>query len=162
MLVTLRKVLQIALPVSVVLLLLQVCSSGYDIDVAPPTGKETYAEVMPASVGGQAVEVQPLLLDERRYHGARGRYGNRASVEIIEVRSLGDLDSYVNEHIKPRLDGYPDRVSGKFNGVWSLRGRSKTGRFHGWQNHHWLFVIEASDEAAFEEAISRFRFVRRR
>ena len=162
MLVTSRNVLRIALAVTVVLLLHACSSGGYDTDLPPPTGKETYAEVLPASVGGQAVEVQPLRLDDRRYHGARGRYGNRASVEIIEVRSLRDLDSYVNEHIKPRLDGYSDRVSGKFNGVWSLRGRSKTGRFHGWQNHHWLFVIEASDEAAFEEAISRFRFVRRR
>ena len=51
MLVTSRNVLRIAQAVTVVLLL-HACSSGYDTDLPPPTGKETYAEVMPASVGG--------------------------------------------------------------------------------------------------------------
>ena len=58
----------------------------------------------------------------------RARHGNAASVELIKVRSAEDLDACVNDQIKPRLDGDTNRVSGNFNGVWSLRGNDKFGR----------------------------------
>ncbi len=143
------------------LVLLQGCGSGYNTDLPPPSGDETYAEVMPASIAGQDAVILPLSLDKARYQGARARYGNAASVEIIRVRSADDLDAYVNEHIKPRLDGYTNRVSGKFNGVWSLRGNDKFGRMQSWQNHNWLFLIEASSDESFEEVVDRFAYINR-
>lgn len=161
MITSLKKSVRVIVPVVVSLLLLSACGSGYNTDVPPPTGKETYAEVMPPSIGGEVAEIQPLPLDKKRYHGARAKYGTAASLEIVEVRSPADLDSYVNEHIKPRLDGYSNRVSGKFNGVWSLRGSGKTGRLQGWQNRNWLFVIEASNDQLFEEVVDRFAFISR-
>lgn len=161
MITSLKTSFRAAVLVLVLLLLLQACSSGYNTELPPPTGDETYAEVMPASIGGQAAEIQPLPLDKKRYHGARARYGTAASVEIVEVRSAADVDAYVGEHIKPRLDGYSNRVSGKFNGVWSLRGSGKSGRLQGWQNRNWLFVIEASNDQLFEEVVDRFTYISR-
>lgn len=143
------------------LLVLQGCASGYNTDLPPPAGDETYADVMPDSIGGQAAVILPLPLDKNRYIGARARYGNAASVEIIKVRSVEDLDAYVKEHIKPRLDGYTNRVSGKFNGVWSLRGNDKFGRLQSWQNHNWLFLIEASSDESFEEVVDHFAYINR-
>ena len=149
-------------PIGLALLLsLHACSSGYDTDLPPPTGKETYAEVMPASIAGQAAVIQQLPLDKKHYNGALARYGNVASVEVVEVRSAADLDAYVNEHIKPRLDGYSSRVSGKFNDVWSLRGSGKSGRLHSWQNGHWLFLIEATSDESFEEVVDHFAYIKR-
>lgn len=146
----------------VTLLLMNACTSSYNTDVPPPTGKEIYTQVMPTSVGGQAVEIQPLPLDKKRYHGARAQYGDAASVEIIEVRSPSDLDAYVTEHIKPRLAGYSNGVTGKINGKWSLRGSGKHGRLHAWQNHNWLFVIQASNDKFFDEVVDHFAYIRRR
>ena len=142
-------------------LLLQGCGSGYSTDFPPPSGNETYAEVMPASIGDQAAVILPLPLDKNRYNGARARYGSLASVEIIKVRSAEDMDAYVKEHIKPRLDGYTHRVSGKFNGVWSLRGNDKFGRLQSWQNHNWLFLIEATSDESFEEVVENFAYIQR-
>ena len=137
------------------------CGSGYNTDFPPPNGKETYAEVLPPSLGGEAMAIQPLQLDAKRFHGARAHYGDAVSVEIVEVRSAADLDAFVEENIKPRLASYSNRVSGKFNGVWSLRGRGASGRLHAWQNHNWLFVIEAANDGLFEEAVDRFAYISR-
>ncbi len=159
--VSLKNTVRDVAALIVALFLMSGCTSGYDTNFPPPTGKETYTQVMPISIGGKAVEIQPLPLDESRYHGARAQYGNAASVEIVEVRSATDLDAYVSEHIKPRLDGYSNRVSGKFNGTWSLRGSGKTGRLHAWQNRNWLFVIQASNDKLFEEVVDHFAYISR-
>ena len=157
---TLGKTIKI--PLSTVLcLLLGACASGYKTDFPPPNGKETYAEVMPPSLGGQAMAIEPLQLDAQHFHGARARYGDAVSVEIVEVRSAADLNAYVEQHIKPRLARYSNRVSGKFNGVWSLRGSGRSGRLHAWQNHNWMFVIEATDDALFEETVDHFAYISR-
>lgn len=162
MIASLEKPFLVIVTLIVPFLLMHACTSSYNTDVPPPTGKETYAQVMPTSIGGQAVEMRPLPLDKSRYHGARAQYGGAARVEIIEVLSRTDLDAYVSEHIKPRLDGYSNRVSGKFNGAWSLRASGKTGRLHAWQNHNWLFVIEASNDKLFDEVVDHFAYIRRR
>lgn len=160
MITTLKTVKTTPLPM-LLCLLLGACG-GYNTDLPPPNGKETYAEVLPPSLGGQTMAIQHMQLDAARFHGARAHYGDAVSVEIVEVRSATDLDTYVRQNIKPRLAKYPNRSSGKFNGVWSLRGSGATGRMHAWQNHNWLFVIEATNDALFEETVDHFAYINRR
>jgi hypothetical protein len=133
----------------------------YRTDLPPPTGKETYAQVMPASIGDEPMEIQPLPLDADRFHGARARYGSGASIEIVQARLPDHLDAYVAEHLRPRLQTYEARASAKINGRWSLRGNGENGRLYGWQNQNWLFVIEAASDELFDEAVDRFAYIRR-
>jgi len=157
-----RAVGGIVLPIlGVSLFTLASRDAGYRTDVPPPTGKETYAQVMPASIGEEPMEIQPLPLDGDRLHGARARYGSRASIEIVQARSPDHLDAYVAEHVRPRLEGYESRASAKINGRWSLRGNGDDGRLYGWQNQNWLFVIEAASDELFDEAVDRFAYIRR-
>lgn len=135
--------------------------SDYDTDMAPPTGRETYAEVMPARIGGEHAQIQALLLEDGRYRGARAVYGDRASVEILQARTLHDLDEYVAQHVRPRLLVYSEHTADKTGSRWLLTGAAN-GRLHAWQNGTWLFVIEAQSDALFEEAVDQFAFIRRR
>lgn len=133
---------------------------GLVTDLPPPTGKETYGQVMPASIGGEPAVIRPLQIGES-LHGARAEYGTGATIEIIQATALADLDGFVDRELKPRLDAYESRVSGKFDGVWSVRGQGRTGRLYGWQNRQWLFVIEARTQALFDEVVDRFAFIER-
>lgn len=152
----------IVLPIlGVSLFALATRESGFRTDIAPPTGKETYAQVMPVSIGDEPVEIQPLPLDGDRYHGARARYGNRAAIDIVQARSPDLLDAYVADHLRPRLERYGTRASAKINGRWSLRGNGDSGRLFGWQNQNWLFVIEAANDQLFHEAVDRFAYISR-
>lgn len=158
-----RIVAGVVLPMlGISLLTLATRGDGYRTDLPPPTGKETYAQVMPASIGGESMEIEPLLLDGDRYHGARARYGQGATIEIVQANSVSDLDAYVVERVKARLDRYPNRASAKINGRWSLRGSGESGRLHGWQNRNWLFVIEAANDDLFDEVVDRFAYISRR
>ena len=144
----------------VFLLFLQDGSSGYNTDVPPPIGDETYAEVTSVSIAGHKAVILPLPLDKRRYKGARPRYGNTASVDFIKMRAV-EVDVHVNGHIKQLLDGYTIRVGGKFNDVWHLRGNDAFGRLQGRKNHHGLFVTEASNGESFEDVVDRFSYINR-
>jgi hypothetical protein len=134
---------------------------GYRTDFPPPTGTETYAQVLPASIGGEPMAIRPLQLGER-YRGARAEYGGAAAIEIVQVANQADLDRYVRSRVRPRLDVYGQRASGKVDGIWALSGRGDAGRLYGWQNQQWLFVIEARSDALFEEAVDRFAYISRR
>jgi len=100
-------------------------------------------------------------LDEGRYHGVRARYGEVATVEIVQVHALGDVDGYIERHLAPRLERYRHRASGKVDDRWQSRA-SGPGRLYGWQNGNWLFVIEATDDRLFDEAVDGFAYIRRK
>ena len=140
-------------------LLISSCGGGYRTDFPPPTGKETYREILPADVGGAAVEVAQLQLDAGHYHGAKATYGAKASIVILEVKDQDSLDKYVNEMVKTELEKYNNRMSGKFNGVWSLRGTGNPGRIYGWQNRSWFFLIQAADDQLFDEVVSKLPYI---
>ncbi len=140
-------------------LALVACSSSYKVDFPPPSGKETYAEVLPDSIGGAALAVTPLQVDSARYRGARAEYGDAASIEILQTRNNGDIDAYVDAAVKQRLQRYKTRISGKFNGVWELRAHDAGGRLYAWQNQQWLFVIEARSDELFDEVVDKFAYI---
>lgn len=137
-------------------------SAGYDTDLPPPSGRETFVQVLPAAVSGYLREVEAVDLDGGRYRGARARYGAVATVEIVLSRQPADIDPYVQQHLRPRLQRYLWRFAGKVDGRWGLRGDGPSGRFHGWQNQNWLFVIQAENVAAFNEVVDQFAFIERR
>lgn len=141
------------------ILALAACSSGYRVDFPPPSGRETYAEVLPGSIGGAALAVTPMQVDSERYRGARAEYGDAASIEILQTRSDGDIDAYVDAAVKQRLQRYKTRMSGKFNGVWELRAHGAEGRLYAWQNQRWLFVIEARSDELFDEVVDKFAYI---
>jgi len=148
-----------AVPLS---LALAACNSGYETRFPPPSGKETYAEVLPAAIGGHALQIEPIATEPQRWRGATARYGTAATIEIVQSRTLDDLDAYVDGHLKPRLQPYSTRVSGKVNGVWGLRGNGAHGRLHAWQNQAWLFTIEARNDDLFDEAVDQFAYIAKR
>jgi len=133
---------------------------GYVTDFPPPNGRETYAEVMPARIAGFDAQITALPVDGGRYRGARARYGDLAKVDIVQTDTPGDLDAYVADYIRPRLAAYDRRVDGKVDGLWRLQG-SGEGRLYAWQNGRWLFLIEARSNAAFDEVVHQFAFIRR-
>jgi hypothetical protein len=144
--------------ISILTVLSGVFQTGYRTDFPPPTGKETYAQVMPSTIGGEPMAIQPLQIGAS-YRGARAQYGRGATIEIIQAATQADLDSYVQSSLRPRLQAYEQRASGKVDGRWGLRGQGTGGRIYGWQNEHWLFVIEAGSDALFDEAVDRFAFI---
>lgn len=131
---------------------------GYDTDVPPPSGRETYSEVFPADLGGLEVRISALPLDASRYHGAVARYGELARIEIVGVDDPADLDEYAKRHVRPLLSAYPNRNDAKVDGRWLLEGRGN-GRLYAWQNANWLFLIEARTDGAFDEAVQRFAWI---
>jgi hypothetical protein len=133
----------------------------YDIDFTPPDGKETYAEVLPSVIAGRQRTLQVMATGFADVHGARADYGGRALIDVVHAPSPGALDGYVRRSIEPRLAAYDRRTSGRESGAWVLQGRGRAGRFYAWQNRDWLFVIEAADEVAFDEAVDRFGYIRR-
>lgn len=140
-------------------LLITSCGGGYRTDFPPPTGKETYREILPADVGGASGQVAQLQLDAEHYHGAKATYGTNASITILQVKDQDSLDKYVNDTVKTELEKYNNRVSGKFNGVWSLRGSGTPGRIHGWQNKGWFFLIQAANDQLFDEVVSKLPYI---
>ena len=133
----------------------------YDIDVAPPHGRETYAEVLPATIAGYPRALRVIATGSPDVHGARADYGGRVVIDVVHAPSPGALDAFVRRSLEPRLAGYERRSSSHASGTWELQGHGGDGRLHGWQNRDWLFVIEATDDEAFEEAVDRFAFIRR-
>lgn len=131
------------------------------MDLPPPSGRWTYAEVMPARIAGFDAEITTLPLDDARYRGARARYGGLSKVEIVQADASGDLDAYVADHVRPRLAAYGRRSDGKVEGRWLAEGRGD-GCLHARQNGNWLFLIEARSDAMFDEAVERFAYIRRR
>jgi hypothetical protein len=126
----------------------------------PPSGRETYRELLPGQIGGEPAVIRTLP-DGNGVLGARAIYGTQASIDIVLAPRASDLDAFVREHLLPRLAAYETRASGAHDGTWALYGRGSAGRLHGWQNHAWLFVIEARSETLFNEAVDRFAFIER-
>jgi len=150
----------LVLPCLALALALSACGGGgYDTAIAPPTGEETYAATFPTEIGGTAAEISRLELDPALYGGATATYGSGASLTILRVQTEEAMDAYVNDRLLPRLESYSTRSSGKFNGAWSLRGKGKNGRLYGWQNRAWLFVIEAANDAIFDEAVEKHPYI---
>lgn len=133
-----------------------------NIDLPAPTGRETYAQVMPASIGGQARTIRPLSEDPAGIHGVRAEYGSVAAIEIWQAESEQTLDVHVDTHVRERLAAYSSRDSGKVNGRWRLNGSGNQGRFFSWQNEIWLFVIETRNQRLFDEIVDKFAFIARR
>ena len=132
----------------------------FDTALPPPSGRETYRELLPAQIGGEPAVIRTLP-DAHGVLGARAIYGMQASIDIVLAPRAADLDAFVREHLLPRLAAYETRASGAQDGAWALHGRGSAGRLLGWQNHHWLFVIEARSETSFDEAVDRFAFIER-
>ncbi|WP_138088227.1 hypothetical protein [Phragmitibacter flavus] len=135
------------------------CGGGYKTDVPPPSGKETYKEILPAEIGGVAVDGKKLELDASRYQGVAASYGAGAKLTVLQCKDQAALDEYVKGTVVPGLEEFGSRSSGKFNGVWSLKGSGKTGRIYGWQNGNWLFVIQASNDELFDEVVDKFAYI---
>lgn len=133
----------------------------YDIDVPPPDGSETYAEVLPMVIAGERRRLQVMVSGSADVHGARAEYGGRAVIDVVHAPSPGALDAFVRQSLESRLVAYHRRRIGRASGAWELHGQGDKGRFYGWQNRDWLFVIEASDDEAFEEAVDGFAYIRR-
>ncbi len=132
-----------------------------ETNLPPPSGRETYRELLPALIGGEPPTIRTLPPGSGLV-GARAVYGMHASIDIVLATRASDLDAFVREHVRARLEAYETRSSGKIDGIWKLRGHGRAGRLHGWQNRLWLFVIEARDDALFDEVVDRFAFVERK
>ncbi len=132
----------------------------FNTALPPPSGRETYRDLLPERIGGEPAVIRTLP-DDTAVLGARAIYGTQVSIDVVLAPSAADLDAFVREYLLPRLAAYGTRASGTHDGVWTLRGRSRAGRLYGWQNDRWLFVIEARSEALFDEAVDRFAFIER-
>lgn len=134
---------------------------GYDIDVPPPSGRETYSEAFPADIGGLEVRISALPFDASGYRGAVARYGELARIEIVGTDDLADLDEHVRRHVRPLLVAYRHHSAAKVDGGWLLQGHGN-GRLYAWQNENWLFLIESRSDVAFDEVVQRFAWIRPR
>lgn len=143
-----------------VALALRTDEEAFHTALPPPSGRETYRALLPERIGGEPAVIRTLR-DGNGVLGARAIYGMQASIDIVLAPRAADLDAFVHEHLLPRLTMYETRASSAHDGAWALRGRGRAGRLLGWQNHRWLFVIEARSEAAFDEAVDRFAFIER-
>ncbi|MEP2777382.1 MAG: hypothetical protein ABJQ29_00900 [Luteolibacter sp.] len=132
---------------------------GYETGFSPPTGDEKYSEIFPDQVGGASAEIQPLDLDNQLYKGAIASYGTGVSVIALLCKDQDALDDYVKTTGVPKLEDYNSRSSAKVNGVWRFRGNGSKGRTYGWQNGAWVFVIAATDDTLFDEAVSKFPYI---
>ena len=163
---TMRRQRRVALAVATLTLIgigLSWLPSGDDLDTdfPPPRGSESYRDLLPARIAGNPASIR-ILVSSPQLFGARADYGMDATIDIVFATVATDFDAFVRERIRPRLDAYEDRASEQLDGTWRLRGRGRSGRLHAWQNHRWLFVIEARSEAAFDEAVDRFAYIARR
>lgn len=134
---------------------------GYITDLPPPSGRETYAEVMPARVAGLDAQISAWPPDSTVLRGARARYGTQAKLEIVHAGSVAALDAYVEQQVRPRLADYARRIDGRVDGRWQLHGRGE-GRLFAWQNDTWLFLIQAQSDEVFDEVVERFAYIRHR
>jgi len=131
----------------------------YITDTSPPTGRETYAEVMPATVAGQPRLLHHLPAGEPRYRAVRATYGAHASLDIVQSREGADWVAYIEAHIVPRLAAFKP-IQRRDGTRWRWHGRNGEARILAWRSGDWLFVIEAVDQDTFDELTHQFRFVR--
>lgn len=138
--------------------------ADYNTDFSPPSGIDAIA--WPDTIGGSAVEVQglePAQLAEMRLvgsglFGATARYGQNASVTVIQTGNQDLLDAYV-ETVRPRLEGYSNRSSGKLNGAWWIRGSGTPGRLYGWQRQNWFYLVQAANDDLFDEVVEKLPYI---
>lgn len=133
----------------------------FDVDLPPPTGHETYAEVLPAQIGGSDAAIEDLQLLGGRLRGVRASYGSRAVIEIMQSPVAADLDVYATGPMRERLASFGTASGGKTGGRWLLSVAGNGGQALAWQNRDWLFLLAGSDQAAFDEAIDKFAYIRR-
>lgn len=137
-------------------------SDAFDIDVPPPTGRETYAEVLPAQLGGADADIETLQLVGGRLHGIRASYAGKVLIEIVQSPVAADLDGYADNLLRRQLAAYGTVFGGKTQGRWLLTVAGGGGRALAWQNRDWMFLLAGSDQAAFDEAVEKFAFIGRR
>ncbi len=136
----------------------------FDINLPPPSGQETYAEVLPGRIAGIDAAISAWPSEDGKVRGARARYGDRATVEIVRSEGAEALDKHVQAQVQPRLSGYKRNTGGKKAGRWRLCGHQIQGggRLYAWQSGDWMFVIEAASDEVFDEVVDRFAYIRRR
>ncbi len=152
----------ILFPVIALAVLLSSCGQSYNTAYPPPKNETTYKEILPEEIGGEAVSGEQLPLDPASYRGLKATYGTGASITVLQCKDQDAMDRYLKDTVVPSLEGYGSRSSGKFNGVWSVRGKGANGRIQGWQNQSWFFLIEASNDKLFDEAVEKFPYISRK
>lgn len=131
--------------------------SAYRTDFAPPHSSET--DIFPQEIGGASAKVAPLDLGSLLYQAGTADYGGKARVTLVRAQNQGAMDDYVKTVAVPKLDGFPNRFSGRINGAWVFRGHGASGRLYGWQSGSCVFVIEAANDALFEEMVSKLPYI---
>lgn len=153
-------VLALALPLALTLGLRAGPGNRWDTALPPPSGRETHAEVMPARIAGVDARISTWT-ETGRYRGVRARYGERTTVAIIQAASSDDAAAWLASHVQPRLANWPRHARGGPATAHWLHGWGD-GRLYAWQNGTWLFLIEADSDAAFDQIVARFAYIRPR
>ncbi len=141
---------------------LSACGPSYRTDFPPPLDTQTYQEIVPGELGGASVVMTPLELDPAQYKGVEAKYGQGASLLLLQCKDQEALDTFVKETLVPELEAYSSQMSGKVNGQWSFKASGEMGRTQGWQNQHWFFVIRAANDDLFEEMVEKFSFIQKK
>ncbi len=142
---------------------LSACRSQRDeflVDLPPPTGRETIAEVLPVQIAGTDADIRTVELADGRLRVVRATYGVHGLIEIARSPVPADLSVYLADHVRPSLErlGMPLRLAS--DGAF-VSASGEHGRALAWQNRGWLFVVAAESHEAFEEMIDRFAYIER-
>ncbi len=130
------------------------------VDLPPPTGRETIAEVLPAQIAGRDADIRTEEMAGGRLRVVRASYGEHGMIEIVRSPVLADLSTYLADHVRPDLErlGMPLRLAS--DGAF-VSAKGDRGRALAWQNRGWLFVVVAESHEAFDEMVDRFAFIDR-
>jgi len=149
---------------AIVVLTMFAGGTDYNTDFAAPNALD--AVTWPEAIGGSAAELQgldPAQLAEMQLVGSglfglTARYGQVASVTVIQTGNQDLLDAYV-ETVKPRLENYSNRSSGKLNGAWWIKASGASGRIYGWQKQNWFYLIQTANDDLFDEVVEKFPYI---
>lgn len=141
-------------------------AGGEDYNTDFPSPNALDAVAWPDAIGGSPVDIQGLdaaQLAEMQFVGSglfglTARYGQGAAVTAIQTGNQQLLDAYVAT-VKPRLESYSNRSSGKLNGAWWIKASGASGRIYGWQKQNWFYLIETANDDLFDEVVEKLPYI---
>lgn len=90
-------------------------------------------------------------------------YGNKEIlIRLIVLRSKVEADGFFTSHLISDIEGMKSPERAKRKGKWYASGEEISGRIHfRWVNDKYIFTIEASNQAAFNQAIDACPYISR-
>ncbi|MEM5474274.1 hypothetical protein WNZ14_21300 [Hoeflea sp. AS60] len=130
---------------------------SYNTDFVPPSGLNE--QTWPELIGGMPRQLQKLDFANGSVKGGVARYGQGAAIVIVSAADQAALDAFVETSVRPDLEIYGSKSSGKLNGAWWVKATGNPGRLYAWQKQNWFYSVQTANDDLFDEAVKKFAFI---